>query len=210
LYYRKPDKKNSPEEASQERGRFRGHWIIMLWWLFGTIIIPALNLNILLMVPWIIIGAFSATFLSGSPKSQNRDLEPPALVKPQIELSRESLDSNTSKIRAEAGKAREITKQDVKPNQSARLPDLGKRLALKGTPQKQMMIYPSFTITEIAVVGLGSYCANKVQELNGDPYFGTFDFGDHILDRIMGRATERTKNLVIGSLTEDPASVVRR
>jgi len=97
---------------------------------------------------------------------------------------------------------------DVKSVQSTtRLPDLGKHLALKGQPQKQMVIYPSFTITEIAVVGLGCYCTTKVQEIEGVSYCGNFDFGDDVLGRIMAKATRRTKDVVIGSLTQDPESV---
>jgi hypothetical protein len=70
-----------------------------------------------------------------------------------------------------------------------------------------MVIYPSFSITEIAVVCLGSYCITKIQEMNGDCYCGTFDFGNEMLDRILAQASGRTKDVVIESLTQDPKRI---
>jgi hypothetical protein len=70
-----------------------------------------------------------------------------------------------------------------------------------------MTVYPSFTIREIAVVESGRYCVTKVQEIEGELYCGTFDFGKAELDYILAQATNRTKDVVIESLMEDPNSV---
>ncbi len=75
------------------------------------------------------------------------------------------------------GTKRELIQQEVSPSQAALLPDLGNHLAQKGAPQDTLTVYPSFTIKDIAVVGLGSYCITKVQEIDGELYCGTFDFG---------------------------------
>jgi hypothetical protein len=107
------------------------------------------------------------------------------------------------------GPLRATAEAPARANRTTRLPDLGKRLALKGQPQKFMAIYPSFTIEEVSVVGLGRYCTTVVQEMDGELYCATVDFDDEILDRLMRQATPGTKDLVIGSLTEDPASVRR-
>ncbi len=95
------------------------------------------------------------------------------------------------------------------PERSARLPDLGKRLAMSGAAQRTKVIYPSLTIDEISVVGLGSYCTTVIQEMDGKQYCATLDFGDEMLARIMESSTERTRDVVIGSLTEDPEHVRR-
>jgi NADH:ubiquinone oxidoreductase subunit 3 (subunit A) len=195
LYYRKPIKKNSPLEVSKEKAKFKERWIIMLWWISGTLMIAVFNLNILFILPWVIIGAYSATFMSGYPNSENRDLGPSPL-KPQLESSSESPDSK-----------RRLIQQEMSPAQAALLPDLGKHLARKGAPQNTMTVYPSFTIKEIAVVGLGRYCITKVQEIEGELYCGTFDFGKVELESILAHAVESTRDAVAGSLMDDPQSV---
>ncbi len=73
LYYRNAFKKNSWEAVGEKRGRFRQHSIVMLWWVFGTLLISIFNLNILFIFPLLILGAFSATFWSASPHAQDRD-----------------------------------------------------------------------------------------------------------------------------------------
>ena len=204
LFYRKPKKKDSPEETRKEKLKFRKHWIVMILWLLGTIIISAFDLNIFWLVPWMFIGAYVAAHFSGDANNPNQKGSPPVSIKSCVDSPREML--NVGKVITRPNTSRDNTITDVKPNQSY-LPDLGKHLALAGTPQKQMMIYPSFTITEIAVVGIGCYCTTKVQEMNGVLYCGTFDFDDDVLGCIMARSSERTKDVVIGSLTQDPESV---
>jgi len=95
------------------------------------------------------------------------------------------------------------------PERSAWLPDLGKHLAMTRAPQKTKVIYPSLTVDEISVVGLGKYCTTVIQEMDGKQYCATLDFGDEMLTRIMESSTERTRDVVIGSLTEDPEHVRR-
>jgi hypothetical protein len=209
LYYRRPKKKDSSEEMRKEQRSFRQHWIVMAWWVIGTVLIPAFDLNILWIVPWMILGSYSSSLLSGSSKPQDRRLAYSAPLTPQTALPCEPTALKPSKKSSESEKARDGAQQASGPIQSSRLPDLGKHLALKGTPQKKLIIYPSFTITEIAVVGLGRYCTNMVQEMNGSLFFGTFDFGDDVLGRILTRASDRTKDIVIGTLTQDPESVRR-
>jgi hypothetical protein len=91
--------------------------------------------------------------------------------------------------------------------QSSRLQDLGKHLALTGSPQKTALIYPSLDIDEIAVVGTGKYCTTRVQPLDGNLYCVTFDFGDDVLGQILARATLASQEVVIESLTEDFDSI---
>jgi hypothetical protein len=196
LYYRKPYKKISPLEVSKEKARFKERWIIMLWWISGTLMIAVFGLNILFILPWVIIGAYSATFLSGYPNSENRELGASSSFNPQLDWPSES-----------PATKQELIQRDVSPSQAALLPDLGKHLAHNGAPQNTMTIYPSFTIKEIAVVGSGRYCITKVQEIEGELYCGTFDFGKVELDCILAQATKRSKDVVIESLIEDPNSV---
>jgi hypothetical protein len=62
-------------------------------------------------------------------------------------------------------------------------------------------------IKDIAVVGLGSYCVTRVQEIDGKLYCGAFDFGNDELESILAQATESTRDAVAGSLKDDPQSV---
>ena len=92
-----------------------------------------------------------------------------------------------------------------KPSQQ--FPDLGKYLASKGTPQKTALVYNSWEIDDLAIVGRGHYCTTRVQPMDGNLYCATFDFGNDILEKLMSRAPAATKSLVTRSLTEDPESV---
>jgi hypothetical protein len=196
LYYRSAYKKNLWEQVSEDRGRFRKNSIIMIWWIFGSIMISVFNLNILLIVPLLILGAFSATFWSAPPNSQDQYPWPSSSSQPQ-------LDSNS----VSPGSKRELLPQDISPDELTLLPDLGKHLAQRGAPQSTMTIYPSFTIKEIAVVGSGRYCITKVQEIDGVLFCGTFDFGNKELDFILAQATDQTRQAVIGTLVNDSQSV---
>lgn len=196
LYYRNAFKKHSWEAAGDERGRFREHSVIMLWWIFGSILISVFNLHILFIFPMLILGAFSATFWSASPNSEHQDAGASSSLQMQLDWSGES-----------PGSKRELIQQDVSPSDAALLPDLGKHLAQKGAPKNTMTIYPSFTIKEIAVVESGRYCVTKVQEIEGEQFCGTFDFGSVELANILAQATKRTRDVVIESLREDPNGV---
>ena len=195
LYYRNAFKKSSWEKLGGERGRFRQHAIIMLWWIFGSLLISVFNLHILFIFPLLILGAFSATFWSAAPNVQDRDTGFSS-VQSQFDPSSES-----------SGSKRELSRQEVSPGQAAQLPDLGNHLARKGAPQNVATVYPSFTIKEIAVVEAGRYCITNVQEIEGKLYYGAFDFGDAELDQILAQATEETRNAAAGSLKDDPQSV---
>ena len=196
LYYRNAFKKNSWEAVGAERGRFRENSIILLWWIFGTLLITVFNLHILFIFPLLILGAYSATFWSVSPKAHDRNTGQFSNLKLQLDSSGEL-----------PGRRQESIEQQVSPSQAALLPDLGKHLARKGEPQNTLTVYPSFTVKEIAVVELGRYCITKVQEIEGELYCGTFDFGNEELESILAQATESTRNAVAGSLKEDPQSV---
>jgi stage V sporulation protein K len=95
----------------------------------------------------------------------------------------------------------------TKPTDARKLPDLGKYLASKGMPQKTALVYNSWELDDLAVVGRGHYCTTRVQPLDGNLYCTTFDFGNDILEKILARAPAATKALVAGSLAEDPESV---
>ena len=196
LYYRTAFKKNSWEGLALERGKFREHSIIMLWWVFGTLLITMFNLNILFIFPLLILGAFSGTFWSVAPDARDRRPGPSSHLQPPLNPPGEL-----------AGGKQELIQQDVSPSQAALLPDLGKHLAQMGALQDKMTVYPSFTIKDIAVVGLGSYCVTGVQNIGGELYCGTFDFGDAELDGILAHATGSTRDAVAESLIEDPQSV---
>ncbi len=94
-------------------------------------------------------------------------------------------------------------------NPTRLFPDLGKHLASKGWPQKSALIYPSWEIGDLAIMGGGHYCTTRVQPLEGNLYCATFDFGDDILEQILTRAPAATVALVRRSLAEDTASVRR-
>jgi hypothetical protein len=196
LYYREAFKKKSWEKLGGERGRFREHSIVLLWWIFGTLLISIFNLNILFIFPLLILGAFYATFCSVHPNSQDRNSGPSSHIQPQLDTPSES-----------TGTKGKFIQQEMSPGQAALLPDLGKHLAQKGAPQNTMTIYPSFTIKEIAVVGLGRYCITKVQEIEGELFCGTFDFGYEELESILAQATETTRDAVDESLKQDPQSM---
>jgi hypothetical protein len=196
LYHRNAFKKNSWEQLGEKRGRFREHSIVMLWWIFGTLLISIFNLNILFIFPLLILGAFSATFWSVSPNPQDRDPLHPANLQQQFDFSAELPGGN-----------RELIQPEMSPSQAALLPDLGNHLSQKGVPQDALTAYPSFMIKDIAVVGLGSYCVTRVQEIDGKLYCGAFDFGNDELESILAQATESTRDAVAGSLKDDPQSV---
>jgi len=98
----------------------------------------------------------------------------------------------------------------MKSSRSAQhLPDLGKYLASKGIPQKTALVYMSWELDELAIVGRGRFCTTRVQPEDGNLYCATFDFGDEILGKILARAPTATRTLVAESLAEDPESVRR-
>lgn len=98
-----------------------------------------------------------------------------------------------------------MKKRDDK--QSSPLPDLGKYLALKGMPQKTMIVYTSWSISALSVVGLGMYCTTLVQPMDGNLYCATFDFGDDVLWEMLKAATTRTQDFVAEKLVDDPSSI---
>jgi hypothetical protein len=91
--------------------------------------------------------------------------------------------------------------------QPSELPDLGKYLALKGTPQKTKFIYTSWEMEVLSVVGLGMYCTSRVQPFDGKLYCATFDFGDEILWEMLKVATTKTQDFIAERLVDDPSSI---
>lgn len=87
------------------------------------------------------------------------------------------------------------------------LPDLGKHLAAKGTPQKTLFIYTSWEIDTLQVIGADRYCTTRVQPSEGHLYCATFDFENGILTDLMKAATERTQDFIAEKLIDDPFSV---
>jgi hypothetical protein len=108
-----------------------------------------------------------------------------------------------------AGLQPEQIKHEIPAEPNTFLPDLGKHLASKGTPQKTALIYPAWETDTIAVAGLGKYCVTMAQPFEGKLYCATFDFGMDILEDILERATQATQSLVLSALVEDPYSIRR-
>ena len=61
LFYRKPAKKETPEGDFIEKQQFKEHWIIMLFWLLGTIVDGAFGINVLWVVLFVVVGAYIAS-----------------------------------------------------------------------------------------------------------------------------------------------------
>ncbi len=61
LNYRKPAKKDTPVENFIEKQQFKEHWIIMAFWLLGTIVVDGVEINILWIVLFLIAGAYVST-----------------------------------------------------------------------------------------------------------------------------------------------------
>ncbi|MGD0546814.1 MAG: hypothetical protein ABR991_03175 [Terracidiphilus sp.] len=69
LTYRKPAKKETPEEDFIEKQQFKGHWIIMASWLLGTIVDGALGIYVLWVILFVIAGAYISTLSKASKKA---------------------------------------------------------------------------------------------------------------------------------------------
>jgi|HubBroStandDraft_4_1064222.scaffolds.fasta_scaffold35190_2 stage V sporulation protein K len=102
---------------------------------------------------------------------------------------------------------REVSAPIEPSNPSQRFPDLGVYLASKGTPQKTALVYNSWEIDDLAIVGRGHYCTTRIQPMDGNMYCATFDFGRDILEQILLRTSPATTALVRSELAEDPDSV---
>ena len=61
LFNRKPAKKETPEEDLIERQQFKEHWIILAFWLLGTIVVGSAEINVLWVILFIIAGAYIAS-----------------------------------------------------------------------------------------------------------------------------------------------------
>jgi hypothetical protein len=61
LFYRKPAKKGTPEEVFIEKQQFKGHWIILAFWLLGTIVVGSFEVNVLWVALFIVVGAYIAS-----------------------------------------------------------------------------------------------------------------------------------------------------
>jgi hypothetical protein len=86
------------------------------------------------------------------------------------------------------------------------LPDLGKHLAALGTPQKTMLLYLTWEMETLQIVGMGHYCTTSVQTFDGHPYCATFDFDSDILLELMKAAPLDTLKFVTNKLEEDEVS----
>lgn len=94
LFYRKPEKKDSIEESVIEKQSFREHWIIMISWLVGTVVISALEIDILWIAPFVIAGAFVAS--SRLARIQSEEQQIAKAVKPEGSGTNTPIGSETS------------------------------------------------------------------------------------------------------------------
>ncbi len=84
------------------------------------------------------------------------------------------------------------------------LPDLGTHLrATMGSHPKTMLIYTSWEMDVLSVVGPGHFCTSRIQPDNSALYCATFDFGMHALSEMLKAASPRTRDLITQSLVED-------
>jgi hypothetical protein len=164
---------------------------------------PTVATSIAMFLPVFAIGTELAV------RSEFGDKRAVETLEEQLSVLRKNWKSQNNSAFRSINAKRTSTETGEMPERSARLPDLGKHLATTGAAQKTKVIYPSFTVDEISVVGLGKYCTTVIQEMDGKHYCATVDFGDEMLARIMEGSTERTRDVVIGSLTEDPEHVRR-
>jgi hypothetical protein len=81
---------------------------------------------------------------------------------------------------------------------------LGVHLISQGAPKKAALFYTSWSIDELDVMGRGQYRTSRVQELDGNQYCATFDFGDEVLEQLLARAPAHTRAAVLRTLAHDP------
>lgn len=97
--------------------------------------------------------------------------------------------------------------RNTNPNRTRGFPDLGIYLASKGMPQKTALVYNSWEMDDLAIMGRGRYCTTRIQSLDGNLYCATFDFGNEVLEQILARAPKSTNAHVKRSLAADPDGV---
>jgi hypothetical protein len=183
-FYRKPAKKETAEENFVEKQNFKQSWIILMAWLVGTIAVFSFEINVLWVFLFVVAGAYIASASRSSEK---------AFV---IDQSRVH---NPSTARAQKGNQRATSG-------STTLPDFGDHLASTGTPKKTMLIYTSWEMDVLSVVGVGQFCTTRIQPHNDLLYCATFDFEMDILGELLKAATQRTFEFVTQNLLEDPSS----
>jgi hypothetical protein len=237
LFNRRPAGKETLEENFVEKQQFRAHWIIMAFWLLGTIVVGSVEINVLWVVLFVIVGAFIASSSKSSvaafqlAKSRNQN--------PDSNSERHKANTDVGVYCTNCGVWQQVTAcfcsacgagiatapfaqpsqfdakdQPTPTNTSPKpqvqtkcLPDLGKYLAGKGVPQNSALVYNSWEMDDLAIRGRGHYCTTIIQPLDGNLYCATFDFGDAILTEILARATIETEAAILSSLSKDRESI---
>ena len=92
-------------------------------------------------------------------------------------------------------------------NTKDHLPDLGKHLAGKGTPQKTLLVYPTWRMDTLAIMGKGRYCVTLTQTVEGKAFCATFDFGSEVLQKILSKSPASTRVWLERKLEENPGSI---
>lgn len=236
LNYRKPAKKETPEEDFIEKQQFKAHWIIMAFWLLGTIVVDGAEINILWIVLFLIAGAYVSTLSKASEKAYrlaiSRTQNPtknPQRHKPAADVGVYCSNCATlqpviarfcSACGASIATAPFAQPSSLRhplpgrignaagssPTQSNVLPDFGIHIRAIGSDQKTMLIYTSWEMDVLSVVDAGQFCTTRVQTHDEILYCVTFDFGIEVLGKLLNASSQRTLEVISKSLLENPSS----
>lgn len=236
LFYRKPAKKATPEEDFIEKQQFKEHWIILAFWLFGTIVVSAFEINILWIVLFFIAGAYVASSSKASEKAFRLAISRTTNPARKPEQYKANADVGVYCTNCGAGQPvtahfcsacgasiatvqlaqpsslrhpmpdRRGNAADSAPTQSNVLPDLGMHIRAIGSDQKTMVIYPSWEMDVLSVVDAGQFCTTRIQTHDGILYCVTFDFGIEVLSELLNASSQKTFDCISTSLLEDPST----
>jgi hypothetical protein len=236
LFNRKPAKKETPEEDLIEKQQFKEHWIIMAFWLLGTIVVDGGEINVLWVVLFVVVGAYiassskssAAAFQLAISRTQN-PAKNPERDKANADVAVyctncATLQPVSARFCSACGASIAIppfaqpsplrhpmqgrigNAADCAPTQSYALPDFGMHLRAIGSDQKTMLIYTSWEMDVLSVVDAGLFCTTRIQSHDGVLYCATFDFGIEVLSELLNASSQRTFEVISKSLLEEPSS----
>lgn len=236
LFYRKPAKKATPEEDFIESQQFKEHWIILAFWLLGTIVVSGFEINILWIVLFFIAGAYVASSSKASEKAFRLAISRTKNPARNPEQHKANADAGVYCTNCGAGQpvaacfcsacgasiaavpfaqpsslrhtmpGRIGNAANSAPTQSNALPDFGIHLRAIGSDQKTMLIYTSWQMDVLSVVDAGQFCTTRIQSHDGVLYCATFDFGIEVLSELLDASSQRTFDVISTSLLEDPST----
>lgn len=92
---------------------------------------------------------------------------------------------------------------DAPPSQAKTLPDFGMHLRSIGSDPKTLLIYTSWEMDVLSLVGPGHFCTTRIQPHDNIQYCATFDFGMDALSEMLKAASPGTRELITRNLLED-------